>query len=94
MHPVSPVGHERRAGTNSSTPERFEVGPRLGLAQILITDDQPAMLRLVDRALGGQYRCEFAGNVIQAHKKLSSTSFQLALCDLQMLGGSGLALAE
>jgi PAS domain S-box-containing protein len=52
------------------------------------------MLRLVDRALGGQYRCEFAGNVIQAHKKLSSTSFQLALCDLQMLGGSGLALAE
>ncbi len=52
------------------------------------------MLRLVDRALGGQYRCEFAGSVMQAHKKLATTSFQLALCDLQMLGGSGLALAE
>ncbi|MDX6635480.1 MAG: cyclic di-GMP phosphodiesterase [Solirubrobacterales bacterium] len=52
------------------------------------------MLRLVDRSLGGQYRCEFAGTVIQAHEKLASTSFQLALCDLQMLGGSGLALAE
>jgi PAS domain S-box-containing protein len=88
------VGHATRAGTNSSTPERFEVGSRAGLARILITDDQPEMLRLVDRALGGQYRCEFAGCVMHAHKKLASTSFQLALCDLQMLGGSGLALAE
>lgn len=65
-----------------------------GLARILITDDHPEMLRLVDRALGGQYRCEFAGSVAQAHRKLASTCFQLALCDLQMLGGSGLALAE
>jgi len=70
------------------------VAPRPGLARILITDDQPEMLRLVDRALGGQYRCEFAGSVKQAHKELASTSFQLALCDLQMLGGSGLSLAE
>jgi PAS domain S-box-containing protein len=65
-----------------------------GLARILITDDQPEMLRLVDGALGGRYRCDFAGSVMQAHRKLASTSFQLALCDLQMLGGSGLALAE
>lgn len=67
---------------------------RPGLARVLVTDDQPEMLRLVDRALGGKYRCEFAGSVTQAHKKLSSTPFQLALCDIQMLGGSGLALAE
>ncbi len=65
-----------------------------GLARILITDDQPEMLRLVDRALGERYRCEFAGSVAQAHKKLGSIDFQLALCDLQMLDGSGLALAE
>jgi putative two-component system response regulator len=52
------------------------------------------MLRLVDRALGAQYRCEFAGNAAQAHEKLASAHFQLALCDIQMLGGSGLALAE
>jgi PAS domain S-box-containing protein len=52
------------------------------------------MLRLVDRALGGRYRCEFAGSAIQAHEKLASTSFQLALCDLQMLDGSGLDLAR
>jgi PAS domain S-box-containing protein len=52
------------------------------------------MLRLVDRALGGEYRCEFAGTIAQAHKKLAATPFHLALCDIQMLGGSGLALAE
>jgi PAS domain S-box-containing protein len=52
------------------------------------------MLRLVDNALGTQYRCEFAGSVAQAHKKLASTPFNLALCDLQMLDGSGLVLAE
>ncbi len=65
-----------------------------GLARILITDDQPEMLQLVDRALGKRYRCEFAASVSQAHKKLASTNFHLALCDLQMQGGSGLALAE
>jgi PAS domain S-box-containing protein len=65
-----------------------------GLARILITDDQPEMLRLVDRALGEQYRCEFAGSVAQAHRRLASVHFQLALCDIQMLDGSGLALAE
>jgi PAS domain S-box-containing protein len=52
------------------------------------------MLRLVDRALGEQYRCEFAGSVAQAHSKLASTDFHLALCDIQMLDGSGLGLAE
>jgi PAS domain S-box-containing protein len=67
---------------------------RPGLARILITDDHPAMLQLVDRALGKQYRCEFAATIAQAHSKLGSTSFQLALCDVQMTGGSGLALAE
>lgn len=67
---------------------------KAGLARILITDDRPEMLRLVDRALGDQYRCDFAGSIAQAHKKLASTDFQLALCDLQMHDGSGLALAE
>jgi PAS domain S-box-containing protein len=79
--------------TGSSQPPN-PVQTRPGLARILVTDDQPEMLRLVDRALGEHYRCEFAGSVSQAHKKLASNRFQLALCDLQMLDGSGLALAE
>ena len=65
-----------------------------GLARILVTDDKPEMLRLVDKALGGRYRCEFAASTAQAHKRLASTDFQLALCDIQMHEGSGLALAE
>ncbi len=78
--------------TESRTPQLGNARP--GLARILITDDRPEMLQFVDRALGKRYRCEYAASVAQAHKKLSSTNFQLALCDLQMLGGSGLSLAE
>jgi PAS domain S-box-containing protein len=52
------------------------------------------MLKLVDTALGDSYRCEFAGSVSQAHKRLSSDTFQLALCDIQMADGAGLILAE
>jgi putative two-component system response regulator len=65
-----------------------------GLAHILVTDDEPKMLRLVDKALGKRYRCEFATSTAQAHERLASTSFQLALCDIQMHDGSGLVLAE
>ena len=65
-----------------------------GLARILVTDDKPEMLRLVDKALSERYRCEFAASASQAHKKLAITNFQLALCDIQMLDGSGLVLAE
>ena len=77
-----------------SRPTSLPARDRPGPARILVADDQPKTLRLVDRALGKRYRCEFAGSVAQAHKMLASTSFQLALCDIQMLGGSGLALAE
>jgi PAS domain S-box-containing protein len=52
------------------------------------------MLRLVDRALGEPYRCEFAASLAQAHSKLASTEFALALCDIQMVDGSGLDLAR
>ncbi len=79
--------------TESRQP-RHPVQTQPGLARILITDDQPEMLQLVDRALGKRYRCEFAASVSQAHKKLASTDFHLALCDLQMQGGAGLTLAE
>ncbi len=82
------------ANTTGSRPTSHSTRTRPGLARILVTDDRPEMLRLVDRALGEHYRCEFAGSVAQAHRKLASTSFHLALCDIQMLGESGLALAE
>ena len=68
------------------------MGP--GLARILVINDQMEMLRLVDRALGEPYRCEFAATLAQAQSKLASTEFALALCDIQMVDGSGLDLAR
>ena len=65
-----------------------------GLARILVTDDRPEVLQLVDRSLCEHYRCDFAANMGQARKKLIEDDFELALCDLEMLGESGLDLAE
>ena len=66
----------------------------MSVARILATDDRPEVLRLIDRTLGEQYECEFAGNVEEARKRLSAEEFDLALCDIQMPGESGLTLAE
>jgi putative two-component system response regulator len=66
----------------------------VSVARILATDDRPEVLRLIDRTLGEHYDCEFAGNVEEAREKLSGAEFDLALCDIQMPGESGLTLAE
>ncbi|HEX7059636.1 MAG TPA: HD domain-containing phosphohydrolase [Solirubrobacterales bacterium] len=63
-------------------------------AGILVTDDRPEVLRLIDRTLGSRYRCEFASSVDEAREKLDGTGFELALCDIQMPGESGLVLVE
>jgi PAS domain S-box-containing protein len=64
------------------------------IARILATDDRPEVLRLVDRTLGDGYECSFAENVAEARKQLASGEFELALCDIQMPGESGLVLVE
>jgi putative two-component system response regulator len=63
-------------------------------ARILVTDDREEMLRLVDRTLGERYECEFATGVAEARERLGGAAFQLALCDIQMPGESGLVLVE
>lgn len=65
-----------------------------GLARILVTEDPPEMLRLAERSLGERYRCEFATTAQQAREKFAVGTFDLALCDLEMLGESGLDWAE
>jgi PAS domain S-box-containing protein len=83
--------------TNSWKPEArldSENAAEPGLARILVTDDQPEMLRLVERSLGERYRCEFATTAQQAREKFATSTFDLALCDLEMLGESGLDWAE
>lgn len=61
--------------------------------RILATDDRPEILRLIERSLSGRYECAFAGSAAEARKKLASEDFDLALCDIQMPGDSGLLLA-
>ena len=83
----------------TTTPSKAKPAPSppstpRGLARILVTDDRPEVLHLVDRSLGKHYRCDFAASLDQARKKLSAKDFQLALCDLEMLGESGFDLAE
>ena len=62
--------------------------------RVLATDDRPEVLRLVDRSLGERYECRFAGSVSEAREKLSQEPIDLALCDIQMPGESGLDLVE
>jgi putative two-component system response regulator len=62
--------------------------------RILVVDDRPEILRLVDRMLGERFDCEFANGVAEARGKLAGDGFHLALCDIQMPGESGLVLVE
>lgn len=63
-------------------------------AKILVTDDQPEVLRAITRTLGGPYTCEFATDLDQVRERLAAGSFELALCGVTMSGATGLALAE
>jgi PAS domain S-box-containing protein len=62
--------------------------------RILVTDDRPGMLELVDRALGDRFECQFASSIRQAHASLvSGNDFYIALCHLDSADESGLELA-
>lgn len=63
-------------------------------ARILAIDDNPEVLRVVERALGDRFDCEFAEDVPAARERLADAEFDLALCDIQMPGESGLVLVE
>ena len=79
--------------TFASAPDSL-VGRESSKARILVTDDRVEMLRLIDRALGDLYECEFASNVEQARRKLALGSFELALCDVSVGGEAALVFAE
>ncbi|HWB69908.1 MAG TPA: HD domain-containing phosphohydrolase, partial [Solirubrobacterales bacterium] len=57
-------------------------------------DDRPEVLRLIERALSGSFRCDCATGAVEARALLSRRRFDLALCDIEMPGESGLELAE
>lgn len=49
---------------------------------------------LVERSLGGEYRCDLAGSAAEARGKLAGGNFDLVLCDAEMAGKSGIGLIE
>jgi putative two-component system response regulator len=67
-----------------------EVAP----VRILVTDDRPEILRLVERTLGEKYGCDFATSVAEARERLAEGEFAIALCDIEMPNESGLVLVE
>ena len=73
----------------SSAPSAQSLPP----TRILVTDDHPEMLLLMDRALGSSYECEFANSFEQAREKLDADSFQLVICNLDSAASTGLDLA-
>ncbi len=58
--------------------------------RILVIDDRPETVKLVDRALGERFECQFASSVKQAHERLASDNFHMALCHLDRVDGTGL----
>jgi PAS domain S-box-containing protein len=61
--------------------------------RILVTDDQPEMLDLMNRALGDDYECRFASSAERARELLREGSFELAICNLETESASDLGLA-
>jgi putative two-component system response regulator len=63
-------------------------------ARILAIDDNPEILRVVERSLGQGFDCEFAQDVPSGRQKLAADRYDLVLCDIQLPGESGLVLVE
>lgn len=71
-----------------------ENGSAPASARILVTDDQPEVLRLIERVLGQRFDCDLAHSVAEARDNLARAEYDLAVCDIEMPGESGLALGE
>jgi response regulator RpfG family c-di-GMP phosphodiesterase len=63
-------------------------------ARILVTDDQPEGRRLIERILGKQFDCESAESAAEARGMLADAEFDLAVCDIEMPGESGIVFGE
>lgn len=64
------------------------------LVRILATGDRSEMPRLIDDVLGHRYTCEFASTIGETREKLATGTFRLAICDTEVVGESGIVLAE
>jgi diguanylate cyclase (GGDEF)-like protein/PAS domain S-box-containing protein len=68
--------------------------PESGRPRIMVTDDRPELLAVVDSALGERYLCDFAADVEEAGEILAGNAYDLLLCDLASGGAPALDFAR
>jgi putative nucleotidyltransferase with HDIG domain len=61
-------------------------------AKILIIDDEPNVLSVLDALLSSQHECQTATSAVEALEYLKKESYDLVLSDIMMPGMSGLEL--
>ena len=64
------------------------------MEHILIVEDDPALGRGLTLALGGAHACTLASGCADARRALAAATFDLAIFDINLPDGSGLALLE
>ncbi len=58
------------------------------MSKILLIDDEPVVLRSLERLLANAgHHCESAFNAPEAMERLARETYELALSDVNMLGG-------
>src|SRR5215212_5514084 len=63
-------------------------------AKILIIDDEPNVLSVLDALLSSDYECQTATSAVEALEHLKKETYDLVLSDIMMPGMSGLELLE
>ena len=67
-------------------------GNEAELPRVLVVDDEPAVLRALQRILRGMYEVDVASSGNIALEMVVSNSYQAVLCDLQMPSPDGVAI--
>jgi PAS domain S-box-containing protein len=62
--------------------------------RVLVVDDEPSVVRVIQRTLSGNHDVETAGSVSEALALIEARPFDAVLCDLAMPGTSGVDLFE
>jgi len=62
--------------------------------RVLVVDDEPSVVRVIQRTLATQHEVETASNADDALRLIEAASFDAVLCDLAMPGTNGVDLFE
>ncbi len=82
-------------GWKAESPEEREPRGEVITGRILIIDDDPHFLRILQRILSGeQFGVTATSNSCEAIELLRSSNFDLAICDLRMPDCDGLSILQ